>query len=415
MKKTNVFSLLSLAFIISSCGNGTLPFQSPVSKRQGNLGPIKENIVRTDSSRISNPKTEEDYAINEIQDLYDIQKKLEFSLNQRGTFLIEYQHSMIPNAPLNYSPKIVLKELNLIKKEMPKELSDILYKKVAIPELLETDLYTLSYWTSKIRQASSKAVRWQQVISPKIDFWKEKAVNDIRGYAYFKNFNTIQLNENLSNFSSQDQNFKEQALLNLTRLCINSAKSFSNCEIEVNKAKDQNQLVAFFQKYINKSKDIYNAYFVPKKSNVDIRFTDSLTLETLFTKPKEPNLIENAKSGIENTWKLFESTEPKKAIKITYVPYDSLKTASIETRPNVVSRTENQKKIVLNSQLSGFEMQKTLAHEFGHVLGFSDCYVEFFDSYNNEAIYYEIDQTNIMCSLNGKVSDAHFKELEIYK
>ncbi|OFZ47167.1 MAG: hypothetical protein A2381_14325 [Bdellovibrionales bacterium RIFOXYB1_FULL_37_110] len=44
---------------------------------------------------------------------------------------------------------------------------------------------------------------------------------------------------------------------------------------------------------------------------------------------------------------------------------------------------------------------KILAHEFGHVLGFNDCYVEFFNQ-ADQFVYYELNGYNLMCSLNGK-------------
>ena len=46
---------------------------------------------------------------------------------------------------------------------------------------------------------------------------------------------------------------------------------------------------------------------------------------------------------------------------------------------------------------------KILAHEFGHILGFNDCYVEFFDQ-AGQFVYYELNGHNLMCSLNGKLS-----------
>ena len=46
-------------------------------------------------------------------------------------------------------------------------------------------------------------------------------------------------------------------------------------------------------------------------------------------------------------------------------------------------------------------------HEFGHVLGFPDCYVEFYDEGEQKMINYQIDTGNIMCSRIGKVTGLH--------
>ncbi len=57
--------------------------------------------------------------------------------------------------------------------------------------------------------------------------------------------------------------------------------------------------------------------------------------------------------------------------------------------------------IYLNKSLFGTERVKTIAHEFGHTLGFKDCYIEYFDTKSGEVVYYELerDKGNLMCSL----------------
>ncbi|MEK6623751.1 MAG: hypothetical protein AABY86_02205, partial [Bdellovibrionota bacterium] len=44
-------------------------------------------------------------------------------------------------------------------------------------------------------------------------------------------------------------------------------------------------------------------------------------------------------------------------------------------------------------------LKLTLAHELGHVFGFEDCYVEYFNQVSEELVYYELDSTNLMCSM----------------
>ncbi|MBC7715282.1 MAG: hypothetical protein H7177_18190 [Rhizobacter sp.] len=66
----------------------------------------------------------------------------------------------------------------------------------------------------------------------------------------------------------------------------------------------------------------------------------------------------------------------------------------------------NNRQIYLGQLLDNFTMKSVLAHEFGHVLGFPDCYTEFYDSEKKSLIYYEIsrENTNLMCSLKSGVS-----------
>ncbi len=66
----------------------------------------------------------------------------------------------------------------------------------------------------------------------------------------------------------------------------------------------------------------------------------------------------------------------------------------------------NNRMVYLNLQNDRETMKQVLAHEFGHVLGFPDCYIEFFDDSKKELVYYEIlqNKTNLMCSLQKEAS-----------
>jgi hypothetical protein len=51
--------------------------------------------------------------------------------------------------------------------------------------------------------------------------------------------------------------------------------------------------------------------------------------------------------------------------------------------------------------------QVTMRHEFGHVLGFADCYTEFWDEEKESFIYYTLDPSDAMCALSGGYFDRH--------
>jgi hypothetical protein len=67
---------------------------------------------------------------------------------------------------------------------------------------------------------------------------------------------------------------------------------------------------------------------------------------------------------------------------------------------------KNSKVIFLSTQIERDLQMRILAHEFGHVLGFPDCYIEYFDEKSKDLVYYEINEVNnnIMCSMNNNVS-----------
>lgn len=55
--------------------------------------------------------------------------------------------------------------------------------------------------------------------------------------------------------------------------------------------------------------------------------------------------------------------------------------------------------------------QVVIAHEFGHVIGFADCYVEFWSEPQQAFLYYAIDPSNAMCALSGAYQPRHFNDL----
>jgi hypothetical protein len=64
-----------------------------------------------------------------------------------------------------------------------------------------------------------------------------------------------------------------------------------------------------------------------------------------------------------------------------------------------------------NRSLEEYSTRWTIRHEFGHVLGLPDCYIEFYDESRAVMVSYQIDITNLMCSRKGKLQERHVLEL----
>ena len=54
----------------------------------------------------------------------------------------------------------------------------------------------------------------------------------------------------------------------------------------------------------------------------------------------------------------------------------------------------------------------TIRHEYGHVLGFPDCYLEFYDTNLNQMVQYQLDITNLMCSRRVHLQQSHYDEMK---
>lgn len=89
----------------------------------------------------------------------------------------------------------------------------------------------------------------------------------------------------------------------------------------------------------------------------------------------------------------------------------------VRFQKGITSHVDSDTKSVisLNTRLRGIGLTKTLAHEIGHVIGFKDCYVEFYDHDKESLIYYELDRNkgNIMCSLDRgyRAPDEYIEQL----
>ncbi len=58
------------------------------------------------------------------------------------------------------------------------------------------------------------------------------------------------------------------------------------------------------------------------------------------------------------------------------------------------------------------QSEATMIHEFGHILGFPDCYVEFWSEAEHAFVFYTLDPSNRMCALSGKTLQSHFESLK---
>lgn len=106
---------------------------------------------------------------------------------------------------------------------------------------------------------------------------------------------------------------------------------------------------------------------------------------------------------VEETW-----TNKTFSLKIELVKnYSDDVVTILPTGKDISYVPDNNNRLVYLSTMQDPQTQRrVLAHEFGHVLGFPDCYIEFFDDSKKELVYYEISKnnTNIMCSLKSDVS-----------
>ncbi len=87
---------------------------------------------------------------------------------------------------------------------------------------------------------------------------------------------------------------------------------------------------------------------------------------------------------------------------------DGIQIAPVDKTVSYVQYNESSSTLYLSNYLSREMFALTSAHEFGHLLGFPDCYLEFLNK-NEEIVYYELpSKNNLMCSLNDSSTIPEF-------
>ncbi len=105
------------------------------------------------------------------------------------------------------------------------------------------------------------------------------------------------------------------------------------------------------------------------------------------------------------SWQLVLSFSQSASIFIRFEP---------DAMPNVDVVGGNQITMNKNAPLTEYDVQWIIRHEFGHTLGFVDCYLEFYVPSENAMMAYQIDIDNLMCSRQGHIQQTHYEQMKKY-
>lgn len=199
-------------------------------------------------------------------------------------------------------------------------------------------------------------------------------------------------------------------------LC-SSSKRLSQCKQEYDfsrRSKTLGKMTDYYFKKVEREK--FQSLFLLRANHR--RFTCEKFEEEVFLKLRVYNdgfqeeLFQDIINNIEKVW-----SKNKLKLQISSVStgmeYD-LKVTAIQ---NELSHVKNNDltTMYLDKELDRMTIVSVAAHEFGHNLGFPDCYIEYFDTAKNALVYYELSpkNRNIMCSLKAgyKVEDEYIDQI----
>ncbi len=314
-------------------------------------------------------------------------------------------------SPRAYNFRTVSQDWAVVKALLPASLKSVIFDGAEMTAQIPVTDREFTEWLNQVDRAYQMTARYK-MMKPWKDEMATEGVYDVRGYVYLTA--DSETDQKLSNWAGLTQLQRNQMSTNLLQLCGNSEKTEADCSDELDAAIAGNTLVAFKNQYLPSGERQYNDYFQIPKSRVDVTWTaaNPNVMSIPFTNPHNESVLDYLKFNIEDEYKwdggwqlqlnFVESTDPD----TTHVVFEA------GTVPHVNDIAGSEITMDANAPLSEYDVQWTIRHEYGHVLGFPDCYFEFYDKTLEAFVSYQMDVTNLMCSRRGHFQQRHFDELK---
>jgi predicted DNA-binding WGR domain protein len=399
---------MALIFVLFGCGyDDPAMFLGRVKTKHRRSGFVTEiNAFHSvGPAKIANPRTPEDFAINLIQEIHVRHQEYKLHLLKQGIIISDNSVNYSPENPFTYSPKKVLETVNFIKNEMSEDLKKIYLSKDTLPEQNSIPLNVIQYWAQKINDGNQMAVRWQQLIAPQINYWKKYHKRDVRGYMFLSSMKD--LDQKLMNFDNLDSNLKQKIRDSILSMCLNNGHTYSSCLKESRDSFFAQKAFAVYYKFLDRAQENYNAFFKIQQKMDFLHWSGASEFTMNMKKPQSQDVASFFSSTVGRYWKLNNIFN----LQIDFHESTNNRLASINILENTIAHVVNFRTLFI-SPTDLYYNPQTVAHEAGHLLGFPDCYLEYVDENTNEAVYYEINQHNIMCSLTGSVETIHYDEIK---
>jgi hypothetical protein len=305
------------------------------------------------------------------------------------------------------SPALIEASFKELMDSVPANMKSILFQDGAFTDEPGLDLETYILWAKKVDKMYQSATRWV-LEEPELYWYKMNKQNDIRGYYFLSREEN--LTEKLQNFSALSDADKARLTPLLVNVCENQKGVDVGCESDLKTAVGSGKVNEFYLSYASNSKAMLDSLFQIQGTRPDFVWNSSspqVATLPLLTTPSE-TVNQFLKFNIEDEWKWADwnlrlNLTNDADVHVVFSPGST---------PHVNEIAGNEITMDDNAPLTEWDVRWTIRHEFGHVLGFPDCYVEFYDENLNAMVNYQVDITNLMCSRAGKMQELHYNELK---
>lgn len=242
-----------------------------------------------------------------------------------------------------------------------------------------------------------------------LSWYINRSLWDIRGYVFLKEIPDFETK--LNNWEALTPEEKKNFTSWLFGLCHNGDFEDSDCRDELSKAISKNRIFSFYERFNRYGEAQYKSFFKIPSTRSEIYWNEEKTkLFSPFLTPERSDVKRWLSDNIEDEWKgigfnLVLDFKESSQDKIPHIEFKSGVTAHVNAIAGDTITMDG------DYSISSYDQRWTIRHEYGHVLGFVDCYLEFYDVNEKAMIYYEIDIDNLMCSRHGILKAEHMTEL----
>lgn len=311
--------------------------------------------------------------------------------------------------PNKTNSAILIDRYNRLMKELPEAISSVVLSSSSLPANAPIADEEFVKAIRSIDIIYQHTIRW---IGSKdsLSWYIVRSLWDIRGYYFLKQIPNLQ--EKLDNFSSLSKDEQDQFNSWLFGLCHNGDFEDSDCKDELQKAVSKNRLWDYYNRFNKYGEKQYASFFNIPATRPELFWSDDRsTLYSPFLSPGRTDVAKWLALNVEDEWK-GETFQ----LKLNFLDRSSKKIPHIEFKSGVTAHVNEiaGDTITMDGDYSieNYEQRWTIRHEYGHVLGLVDCYLEFYDVNERAMIYYELDIDNLMCSRHGKLQPLHITSLK---
>jgi hypothetical protein len=287
----------------------------------------------------------------------------------------------------------------------------VLFEGADFPKNPPVDESRYILWGHAMDRVYQLAARWV-LMQPYLAYLQERKAMDVRGFYFLSRI--ADLEQELAQWSQLSSEKQTQYREWLTDLCYNSKGLGQDCTQELSSQIAANDVVTYYKTYQQAGQDTWDYFFAIPTQRTDVQWTleQNNVMKVPFLIPDSDKILSFLRDNIEDEWRTATwnlRLDFQKSAHTENIPHLSFAPG---VTPHVNAIAGNIITMDQNAPLDEWDVRWTIRHEFGHVLGFLDCYLEYYDPNEKAITSYQFDLTNLMCSRQGKFQTQHFETLK---